>query len=310
MLIGGNASILYLFLLNAAFRGAGDAPVALRSLALANGLNLVLDPCFIFGLGPFPELGVTGAAVATTIGRGVGCAYLFWYLFAGRGRLEFRARNLALSPSLIARLVRVSISGIGQFLIATSSWILVIRIIAMWGSAPGGGLHHRHPHDRVRFSPLWGSATRRPPWWARTWAPPARSRRSGGVGGGTLQRALHDHAGRRVLRVRAANRRPVFRRRGNPALRHPLPAHPGLGYPMYAVGMIITQALNGAGDTRTPSILNLIVFWLTQIPWPTGWLRPWTWARTACSGRSSFRSLLSVLGVLVFRRGAWRLQQV
>ena len=84
VLIGGNASILYLFLLNAAFRGAGDAPVALRSLALANGLNLVLDPCFIFGLGPF-RLGVTGAAVATTIGRGVGCAYLFWYLFAGRG---------------------------------------------------------------------------------------------------------------------------------------------------------------------------------------------------------------------------------
>ena len=156
VLIGGNASILYLFLLNAAFRGAGDAPVALRSLALANGLNLVLDPCFIFGLGPFPELGVTGAAVATTIGRGVGCAYLFWYLFAGRGRLEFRARNLALSPSLIARLVRVSIGGIGQFLIATSSWILVIRIIAMWGSAPVAAYTIAIRMIEFVFLPAWG----------------------------------------------------------------------------------------------------------------------------------------------------------
>ena len=134
VLIGGNASILYLFLLNAAFRGAGDAPVALRSLALANGLNLVLDPLLHFRPRAVSRLGVTGAAVATTIGRGVGCAYLFWYLFAGRA-LEFHLRNLALAPSLILRLIRVSAGGIGQFLIATSSWILVIRIIALWGSA-------------------------------------------------------------------------------------------------------------------------------------------------------------------------------
>ena len=94
VLLGGSASILFLFLLNAAFRGAGDAPVALRSLMIANGLNIVLDPCLIFGIGPFPELGVTGAAIATTIGRGVGVVYLAWYLFASRGRLEFLARHL------------------------------------------------------------------------------------------------------------------------------------------------------------------------------------------------------------------------
>ena len=98
MLLGGNASILFLFLLNAAFRGAGDAPVALRALTLANALNIVLDPCLIFGLGPFPEMGVTGAAVATTIGRGVGVLYLLYYLFGSKGRLNFRVRHLAIVP--------------------------------------------------------------------------------------------------------------------------------------------------------------------------------------------------------------------
>ena len=102
MLLGGSASILYLFLLNAAFRGAGDAPVALRSLALANAINIVLDPCLIFGLGPFPELQVTGAAVATTIGRGIGVMYLTWYLFGGRGRLQFAFRHLVPVPQLIS----------------------------------------------------------------------------------------------------------------------------------------------------------------------------------------------------------------
>ena len=123
MLLGGSASILYLFLLNAAFRGAGDAPVALRSLTLANAINIVLDPCLIFGIGPFPELGVTGAAVATTIGRGVGVLYLFHYLFAGKGRLEFAVRHLRIVPQLVTRMISISIGGIGQFLIATSSWI-------------------------------------------------------------------------------------------------------------------------------------------------------------------------------------------
>ncbi|MGH8167767.1 MAG: MATE family efflux transporter, partial [Woeseiaceae bacterium] len=133
VLLGGSASILYLFLLNAAFRGAGDAPVALRSLTLANLVNIALDPCLIFGLGPFPELGVTGAAVATTIGRGVGVAYLVYCLFAQRGRLRFGLRHAALEPALLLRLVRISIGGVGQFLIATASWIAIMRVVALYG---------------------------------------------------------------------------------------------------------------------------------------------------------------------------------
>ena len=132
--LGGSATIMYLFLLNAAFRGAGDASIALRSLWLANGINIVLDPCLIFGLGPFPEMGVTGAAVATTIGRGIGVLYQLWYLFGGRGKLAFQIRHLRIVPELISRVMVISIGGIGQFLISMSSWIVIMRIVALYGS--------------------------------------------------------------------------------------------------------------------------------------------------------------------------------
>jgi len=312
VLIGGNASILYLFLLNAAFRGAGDAPVALRSLALANGLNLVLDPCFIFGLGPFPELGVTGAAVATTIGRGVGCAYLFWYLFAGKGRLEFRVRNLALSPSLIARLVRVSIGGIGQFLIATSSWILVIRIIAMWGSAPVAAYTIAIRMIEFVFLPAWGLGNAAATMVGQNLGAARPERAEAAVWVAARYNVMFMTALGGLFFVFAPqivglfSDDPEILRYGTHCLRIL-----GLGYPMYAVGMIITQALNGAGDTRTPSILNLIVFWLTQIPLAYGLATSMDlgpdgvfWAIVISE------SLLTVLGVLVFRRGAWRLQEV
>jgi len=312
VLLGGNASILYLFLLNAAFRGAGDAPVALRSLALANACNLVLDPCFIFGLGPFPEMGVTGAAVATTIGRSIGCAYLFYYLFAGKGRLQFSFRNLALSPSLIARMVKISIGGIGQFLIATSSWIIVIRIIAMFGSAPVAAYTIAIRMMEFVFLPAWGLGNA-----AATMV---------GQNLGAMRPDRAESATRTAARynvifmttlgglffafapqiVGLFSDDPEILRYGVSCLRIL-----GLGYPMYAVGMIITQALNGAGDTRTPSLLNLVAFWLTQIPLAYFLASPMSmgpngvfWAIVISE------SLLTVMGVLVFRRGAWRLQQV
>lgn len=312
VLLGGNASILYLFLLNAAFRGAGDAPVALRSLTLANALNIVLDPCFIFGLGPFPELGVTGAAVATTIGRSIGCAYLFWYLFAGKGRLEFSFPNLAFSPSLIARMIRISIGGIGQFLIATSSWIIVIRIIAMFGSAPVAAYTIAIRMIEFVFLPAWGlgnaastmvgqnlGAARPERAEAATWAAARYNAMFMTALGGVFFLFAPQ-----IVGLFSAD--PEILRYGTNCLRIL-----GLGYPMYAVGMIITQALNGAGDTRTPSILNLIVFWLTQIPLAYFLATSMSLGPNGVFWAIVFsESLLSVMGVLVFRRGAWRLQQV
>ena len=312
MLLGGNAIILYLFLLNAGFRGAGDAPVALRSLTLANGLNILLDPCFIFGLGPFPELGVTGAAVATTIGRGVGVLYLVRYLFAGGGRIPFGLRNLAVSPGLIARMVRISIGGIGQFLIATSSWIAIIRVIAIYGSPPIAAYTIAIRLVEFVFLPAWGLGNA-----AAT------------LVGQNLGAARPDRAETSVWTAARYNAifmtvlgfsfvifaptlvglftdDPEIRRFGISCLRIL-----GVGYPMYAVGMIIIQALNGAGDTRTPSFLNFIAFWLMQIP-----LAYWLATSVGLGPNGVFlaivlsESALTILGVIVFRRGKWRTQEV
>ena len=312
VLIGGNASILYLFLLNAGFRGAGDAPVALRSLALANGLNILLDPCFIFGLGPFPELGVTGAAVATTLGRGIGVAYLLWYLLSGRGRLSFSWRNLAISPGLIRRMLRISMGGIVQFLIATSSWIAIIRVVALFGSAPIAAYTIAIRLIEFVFLPAWGLGNAAATLVGQNLgaARPDRAERS--VWTASRYNVLFMTALGAVFVVLANpivglfTSDPEILRYGANCLRIL-----GLGYPMYAVGMIVVQALNGAGDTRTPSILNFIVFWMTQIP-----LAYWLSSSAGFGPNGVFlaivlsETLLTVLAVMVFRRGRWRMQQV
>lgn len=312
VLLGGNASILFLFLLNAAFRGAGDAPVALRSLTLANGMNIILDPCFIFGWGPFPEMGVTGAAVATTIGRGIGCLYLFYYLFAGKGRLEFGFRNMALAPSLIARLLKVSIGGIGQFLIATSSWVVVIRIIAMWGSAPVAAYTIAIRMIEFVFLPAWGLGNAAATMVGQNLGAALPERAEKAAWTACRYNVIFMTSVGAVFFIFAPqivglfSDDPEILRYGSDCLRIL-----GLGYPLYAVGMVIAQALNGAGDTKTPSILNLIAFWMTQIP-----LAYWLAASVGWGPNGVFwaiviaETLLTILSVLVFRRGTWKLTEV
>ena len=308
VLLGGSVTIVYLFLLNAAFRGAGDAAVALRSLWLANGINIALDPCLIFGLGPFPELGVTGAAVATTIGRGTGVLYQAWYLVGGRGRLAFELRHLRIRARLLLRMLQISTGGVVQFLIATSSWIGVMRIVALYGSSPVAAYTIAIRMVEFALLPAWGLGNA------------CATLVGQNLGAGRPERA--EHAAWLASRFNAVfmasvgilmllfapwitalfSDDPDVLRYGTACLRIF-----GIGYPMYAVGMIMVQALNGAGDTVTPSILNLVCFWLLQIPLAYGLatsagLGPYGvfWAIVVSE------SLLTVLAVVMFRQGRWK----
>lgn len=312
ILLGGSASILYLFLLNAALRGAGDAPVALRSLTLANVLNIVLDPCLIFGLGPFPELGVTGAAVATTIGRGIGVLYLASYLIGSRGRLKFNPRHLAVVPALIKRMIRISVGGVGQFLIATASWIAIMRIVALYGSAPIAAYTIALRLIEFALLPAWGLGNAAATLVGQNLgaSQPDRAERS------VWQAARYNAIFMTVLGIcliAFAGQIVGWFSSDADILRYGVSCLRilGVGYPVYAVGMIIIQALNGAGDTRTPSILNFICFWLIQIP-----LAYWLATSIGLGPDGVFLSIvvaetvLTIIGVLVFRHGSWQQQQV
>jgi putative MATE family efflux protein len=310
VLLGGSASILYLFILNAAFRGAGDAAVALRSLWLANGINIVLDPCLIFGLGPFPELGVTGAAVATTIGRGVGVLYQLWYLLDGRGRLDFQLRHLRIETALIARMLIISLGGIGQFLISTSSWIGVMRIVALYGSPAIAAYTIALRMLEFAFLPAWGLGNA------------AATLVGQNLGAGRPDRAEQSAWRASKYNVIFMSSIGLLLLMLAPGIANLFTEDPdvvryttsclrimGLGYPMYALGMIMVQSLNGAGDTASPSTLNLICFWLVQIP-----LAFWLATEAELGPNGVFiaiviaESLLTVLGVYVFRKGGWKQQ--
>ncbi len=312
VLLGGSVSIIYLFLLNAAFRGAGDAAIALRSLWLANGINIVLDPCLIFGLGPFPELGVTGAAVATTIGRSVGVVYQLWYLLDGRGRLRFQYRYLRFNLTLSVRIVRISMGGIGQFIIATASWIAVMRIVALYGSAAIAAYTIALRMMEFIFLPAWGLGNAAATLVGQNLGANQPERAEKSAWAAARYNTLFMTLAGVFLLIFAEFITGLFTNEaavlewGTNCLQIL-----AIGIPMYAVGMVVVQALNGAGDTITPAILNLICFWLIQIP-----LAYWLATGTSLGPNGAFlaiviaESLLTILATLVFRTGTWKLQTV
>ena len=307
VMLGGNASVLLLFLVNATFRGAGDAAIAMRVLWLANAVNLLLAPLLIFGVGPFPELGVTGAAVATTTGRGIGALFAISRLFRHGARIEVRRRHLRLEPAVMWSVVRLSLSGTLQVLIGTASWIGLVRILSTFGSDALAGYTIAMRILLFVLLPSFGlsSAAATMVGQALGARDPDRARRAvwkagfynacflGGIG------ILFVLFAPELVAVFAPDAEAL--RYGAEGLR--VMAY---GFPFYAYGMVLTQSFNGAGDTWTPTLVNLFVFWLWEIPL--------AWVLSRSLGLGPFGcflaitvafSTLAVVSAVLFRRGRW-----
>jgi putative MATE family efflux protein len=310
VMLAGSGTVLLLFLINAIFRGAGDATIAMRSLWLANAINIVLDPCFIFGLGPFPEMGVTGAAVATTLGRGIGVLYQVSQLMRRDGRVLIRREHLTLDTGVMANVLRLSGVATFQVLIATSSYVGLVRVVSSFGSSVLAGFTIAIRLLMFVLLPSWGlsNAAATMVGQALGAGKPDRAERSVRLAGGynMMQLGLVSivFLALTPLIVGTFSNDPPVLAHGVLALRTI-----AVGLVFYGYGMVLHQSFNGAGDTWTPTYLNLMCFWLLQIP--LAWvLSRQVGAWGAYLAIPLAECTLTVLSALVFRRGKWKLQRV
>ena len=311
IMLGGNVTVFLIFLINAVFRGAGDAVLAMRTLWIANALNIVLDPCFIFGWGPFPEMGVAGAAVATNIGRGIGVLYQLWHLM-GRGRVHVRARHFAPDRETIATILRPAWNGIGQLLIATTSWVGLFKILSVFGSAALAGYTIAIRVVIFALMPSWGLANAGATLVGQNLGAEKPDRAERAVRIATRFNMMFLGAVGLVFVVLAGPIVSLFTTEPDV---HAFGARAlwvvSLAFPLYAAGMCFEGAFNGAGDTGTPTKLNFFCFWLGQVP------LAWVLAHPAGLGPLgvfiavpvSF-SFFALWAAVLFRRGKWKLKKV
>ncbi len=312
VMLGGNAVILLLFMINAIFRGAGDAAVAMRVLWLANAINLLLCPMLMFGVGPFPRLGLVGAAVGTTIGRGVGVCYQLYCLSRGNARMTVRREHIRLELESMLAIVKLSASAVVQMLIAMTSAVALVRIVSGFGSAAVAGYTTAFRIILFALLPSWGMSN-------------AGATMVGqGLGAGKPERAeravwlagLYNMVFLGVVGL-------VFVLLSGPII-HIFTSDPEVaghgtqclrivsaGFLFYAWGMVLTQAFNGAGDTFTPTIINLFCFWLWELPlawvlaYPLGWGPTGVFASIAIA-----YATLAVVSGVAFRRGTWKTRKL
>jgi putative MATE family efflux protein len=312
VLLGGNAAVLLLFLINAVFRGAGDAAIAMRSLWLASACNMILGPLLIFGVGPFPRLGVTGAAVGTTIGRSIGVLYQIRQLVRRKGRIAIRAGDFLPDVRALGSLIRLSGSGILQILIGTASWLALVRVLAGFGSDVLAGYTIGIRVIVFALLPSWGLSNAAATLVGQNLGAkhPERAERSvwmaayynmwvlGSVG------LLFVVFAPSIIAI--FTRDPAIVPHGIACLRIV-----SAGFVFYAYGMVVSNAFNGAGDTWTPTLLNLVCFWVLEVP------LAWGLSRLPAFGPSGVFlaiaiafSTLALSSSLIFRRGRWKTRAV
>jgi putative MATE family efflux protein len=308
IVLGGSPTVFLLFLVNAIFRGAGDATLAMRSLWVANLLNIVLDPILIFGLGPIPAMGVTGAGVATTLGRGAGVAYQLYLLGRGVGRLRIDRAAMAFDASVARRLLRMAGPGMLQYMVGTGSWLIVMRIVALFGSAAVAGYTIAVRILVFALLPSWGMANA---------AATLVGQNLGARQPDRAERSVWITAGANVLFLGTVG---VLLIAFAEPLVAPFAANEAVAtfasdcirivsysYGFFAVGMVTIQSFNGAGDTATPTWINFLCLWVLELPLAyffaeiNGWgAQGVFWAITTAYGA------LAAISVLAFRRGRWK----
>jgi len=312
VMLGGNASVLMLFLLNAIFRGAGDAAIAMRTLWLANAINIALGPCLIFGLGPFPELGVTGAAVATTIGRSTGALYALSRLLRSGARVHLARKYLRIEPVVMWRLVRLSSSGTFQIFVGMASWVLLTRVLSGFGSEAVAGYTIAMRVIMFALLPSWGmsNAAATMVGQALGAGKPDRAERAVWIAG-RYNFVFLGLVG--VAFVALAPQIVAFFTGDAEVARYATDCLRvvAAGFLFYAYGMVLTQAFNGAGDTWTPTLINIGCFWCWEIPL--------AWALAIHLGMGPHGVFLAmaiayasiaVVSAILFRRGRWKLKHV
>ena len=310
--LGGSGAIMMLFLNNAVFRGAGDAAIAMRLLWVSNIINLVLDPCLIFGLGPFPRMGVTGAALATFSGRSIGVLYQFYRLGRGTERLPSLARHLRLNLAVLWRLIRVSITGILQFAIAHTSWIGLVRIVSTFGAAALAGYTIAIRIVIFVILPSWGLSNAAATLVGQNLGAGKPERAESSVWRTGFYNMLFLGSVGVLLIIFAE---PTVRLFTHDPDVVPLAASClrilSYGNIGYAYGMVMLQSFNGAGDTITPTIVNLFGFWFLEIP-----LAYWLAIPMNLRSKGVFLSIviaeccIGAAGIVLFKRGRWKLQKI
>jgi len=312
VMLGGNATIVLLFLINAAFRGAGDAAVAMRVLWIGNAINIVLGPCLIFGVGPFPEMGVTGAAVATNIGRGTAVLVQIVTLTRLNSRVRVWRRHWRIDLPMMASMLRLSGSGTLQILIGTASYVALVRILSVFGSAALAGYTIGIRLIIFALLPSFGISNAAATMVGQNLGAGHPDRAEKAVWTAAFYNMLFLGAVGVVFLVFA---RPIV------GLFTPDPTVGAyavsclrvvsLGFLFYAYGMVLTQSFNGAGDTWTPTWINLLVFWVLELP--LAWVLSHAGGLEATGvfvALAVAYSMLAVVSAVLFRRGKWKTARV